>query len=127
MNNAKSFVLNQVKGLSITFKPLEKGKDRPVQTMTFGEFQIGQYGLEVDTTISYKTKNSQTTTTARRFLSLARVMEYIAQAAEQSYVDAEELPTASPAQAAATEPVELGEEEPAVVVEKKGKKQGARG
>lgn len=124
MNNAKNFVLNQVKGLSITFKPIEKGKDRPVQTMTFGDFQIGQYGLEVDTTISYKTKNSQTTTTAQRFLSLARVMEYIAQAAEQSYVDADALPTASPAQSSATEPVDLGE--PEVEVKKKGKKQGAR-
>lgn len=127
MNNAKNFVLNQVKGLSITFKPVEKGKDRPVQTMTFGEFQVGQYGLEVDTTISYKTKNSQTTTTARRFLSLARVMEYIAQAAEQSYVDQDELPTASPAQYSAKEPVDLGEPEVEVVEQKKGKKQGARG
>lgn len=96
MNNAKSFVLKGLKGLSITFKPVEKGKDRPVQTMTFNDFQTGQFGLEVDTTITYKTKNSQTPTTARRFLSLARVMEYIAQAAEQSYADAENEPVASP-------------------------------
>ena len=95
MNNAKNFVFNQLKGLSITFKPVEKGKDRPVQTMTFHDFTIGQYGLEVDTTIAYKTKNSSTVTTARRLLSLTRVMDYIAQAAEQTYADAEEVPTSS--------------------------------
>jgi hypothetical protein len=96
MNNAKNFVFNQLKGLSITFKPVEKGKDRPVQTMTFNDFTIGQWGLEVDTIIVYKTKNSSTTTTARRLLSLARVMEYVAQAAEQSYTDADVLPTEAP-------------------------------
>jgi hypothetical protein len=124
MNNAKNFVLNQLKGLSITFKPVEKGKDRPVQTMTFNEFTIGQFGLEVDTTIVYTTKNSQNPTTARRLLSLARVMEYVAQAAEQSYVDAENLPSPAPATSTAT-PIEEVEEVPEVaeVSTKKGKRQ----
>ena len=109
--------------MSITFKPVEKGKDRPVQTMTFNEFQQGQWGLEVLTTIKYTTKNSANPTVATRWLSLARVMEYVAQAAEQSYVDDDQLPTASPAQAS-NEKVDLGEAgEDVVVVEKKGKKQ----
>lgn len=96
MNNAKSFLFAHLQGLSITFKPVEKGKDRPVQTMKFGEFQQGQFGLEVDTTITYTTKNSSTPTTARRFLSIARALEYVAQAAEQTYMDAENLPVAAP-------------------------------
>lgn len=124
MNNAKNFIFTQLKGLSITFKPVEKGKDRPVQTMTFTEFQNGQLGLEVLTTIKYTTKNSANPTTATRWLSLARVMEYVAQAAEQSYVDDEQLPIASPAQASNVN-VELGEEGEEAVVEvkeKKGKK-----
>lgn len=126
MNNAKNFVFNQLKGLSITFKPVEKGKDRPVQTMTFNDFQVGQFGLEVATTITYTTKNSANPTTATRLLSLARVMEYVAQAAEQSYVDSENLPTASPATSTATA-IEETEEAVEVVAEvKKGKKR-ARG
>lgn len=127
MNNAKSFIQNHLKGLSITFKPIEKGKDRPVQTMTFTDFQQGQYGIEVYTTIKYTTRNSTTPTVATRWLSLARVMEYVAQAAEQTYVDDEQLPTASPAQASATEVVDLGEPEVEAPKQKKGKWQGARG
>lgn len=128
MNNAKNFVFNQLKGLSITFKPVEKGKDRPVQTMTFNDFQTGQFGLEVETTITYTTKNSSNPTIAKRLLSLARVMEYIAQAAEQSYVDREDQPTASPATSTAVAIEETEEEVAEVVVPevKKGKK-GARG
>ena len=123
MNNAKNFIFTQLKGLSITFKPVEKGKDRPVQTMIFNAFQQGQWGLEVLTTIRYTTKNSSNPTVAMRWLSLARVMEYVAQAAEQSYVDDEQLPIASPAQTS-NEEVDLGEAgEEVVVVEKKGKKQ----
>lgn len=88
MNNAQVFLYTHLKGLSITFKPIEKGKDRPVQTMTFNEFHIGQFGLEVETSIAYKTKNSDKVTTATRLLSIARVMEYVAQAAQQTYEDA---------------------------------------
>ena len=126
MNNAKSFIFNQLKGLSITFKPVEKGKDRPVQTMTFNDFNVGQFGLEVETTIVYTTKNSSNPTTARRLLSLARVMEYVAQAAEQSYVDAENLPTASPA-TSTVNAVEEIEEAVEVVEEVKKSKKGQRG
>lgn len=125
MNNAKNFVFNQFKGLSITFKPVEKGKDRPVQTMTFNDFQTGQFGLEVATTITYTTKNSANPTTVTRLLSLARVMEYVAQAAEQSYVDSENLPTASPATSTATA-IEEVEEAIEEVVEVKNGKRGAR-
>lgn len=128
MNNAKSFIFNQLKGLSITFKPVEKGKDRPVQTMTFNDFTIGQFGLEVETTITYTTKNSSNPTTAKRLLSLARVMEYVAQAAEQSYVDAENLPTAAPTTSTATTIEEVeGEEAVEVVAEVKKSKKGQRG
>lgn len=126
MNNAKNFVFNQLKGLSITFKPVEKGKDRPVQTMTFNDFTVGQFGLEVETTIVYTTKNSANPTTAKRLLSLARVMEYIAQAAEQSYVDAENLPAPAPATSTAVAIEEVEEAIEEVVEVKKGKK-GARG
>ena len=93
MNNALSLIKISLIGTSITFKPVEKGKDRPVQTMFFRDLTMGQYGLVIDTVISYKTKNSSTTTTVSRLLSLARVMEYVAQAAEQTYVDEEIQPT----------------------------------
>lgn len=125
MNNAKNFVLTHLKGLSITFKPEEKGKDRPVQTMTFNDFQMGQFGLEVDTTITYTTKNSSTPTTARRLLSIARVMEYVAQAAQQSYVDADQLPTAAPGSSEEAVAEEVIAEEP--VAEVVSKKKGKRG
>ena len=91
MNNALNFI-NGLIGTSITFKPIEKGKDRPVNTITFNSLQKGQYGLEFMATFQYTTKGSTTPTTVTRILSVTRAMEYIAQASEQEH---EQQPSAA--------------------------------
>ena len=124
MNNTFEFLQTQLIGLTITFKPIEKGKDRPVNTMTFLDFHTGQYGLEVNTRISYTVKGATVPTTVTRMLSLFRVMEYIAQAAEQTATPNQDIvvtPTETVTQPA--EELEPTEElEPVEEVQEKGKR-----
>lgn len=88
MNNAQEFVASLV-GQTITFKPIEKGKDRPVQTIKFGEIvdmPISTGGtvpaFNVQLTFSGKRGIIQTA----RQISVARALEYVGQAASATEV-----------------------------------------
>ena len=83
MNNAQAFVLSLV-GTSITFKPIEKGKDRPVQTIHFGEMvdlpiSSGGTVKAFKTTIIFNGKRGIIKRECE--ISVARALEYVAQAA----------------------------------------------
>lgn len=95
MNTASNF-LNGLLHLTITLKPFDRIRDRPIQTMTFLAFVDGPYGMEVVTEIKYKTKGSTIPTTISRNVSISKAMEYLAQAAEQGYPDQESTAPTDP-------------------------------
>lgn len=83
MNNAQAFVASLV-GFSFTFKPLEKGKDRPVQTIDIHELTdmpISSGGTvpAFNCTLTFAGKRG--TIQTQRQISVARMLEYVAQAA----------------------------------------------
>ena len=114
MNNAQKFVGSLV-GQSITFKPVEKGKDRPVQTILFGEqceLPISSGGTvpAFNVTLTFAGKRGVIQT--QRQISTARALEYVAQAAEQADQNYEEVVYVAP------EPKEKPVKEPKVKAEK---------
>lgn len=83
MNNAQAFVQGLI-GFKFTFKPIEKGKDRPVQTIHIHEqmeMPISSGGTvpAFNCTLTFAGKRG-TIQTARQ-ISVARMLEYVAQAA----------------------------------------------
>lgn len=83
MNNAQAFVQGLV-GFKFTFKPIEKGKDRPVQTVEIHdqcEMPISSGGtvpaFNCTLTFAGKRGNIQT----KRQISVTRMLEYVGQAA----------------------------------------------
>ena len=83
MNNAQQFVASLV-GFSFTFKPIEKGKDRPVQTINiedFTEMPISSGGTvpAFNCTLTFAGKRGIIQT--KRQISVARMLEYVGQAA----------------------------------------------
>lgn len=83
MNNAQNFVQSLV-GFSFTFKPIEKGKDRPVQTINIHEITdmpISSGGTvpAFNCTLTFAGKRG--TIQTQRQISVARMLEYVGQAA----------------------------------------------
>lgn len=98
MNNASKFVASLV-GFSFTFKPVEKGKDRPVQTIKIHELTdmpISSGGTvpAFNCTLTFAGKRG-TIQTARQ-ISVARMLEYVAQAASDPTEHAEVIYVAPP-------------------------------
>lgn len=91
MNNAQNFVAGLV-GFSFTFKPVEKGKDRPVQTINIHEstdMQISSGGTvpAFNCTLTFAGKRGIIQT--KRQISVARMLEYVGQAASETEVHEE--------------------------------------
>ena len=83
MNNAQQFVASLV-GFSFTFKPIEKGKDRPVQTINIEdltEMPISSGGTvpAFNCTLTFAGKRGIIQT--KRQISVTRMLEYVGQAA----------------------------------------------
>lgn len=83
MNNAQKFVSGLV-GFKFTFKPVEKGKDRPVQTIEIHEqttmpISSGGEVPAFNCTLTFAGKRGCIQT--QRQISVARMLEYVGQAA----------------------------------------------
>ena len=98
MNNAQSFVQSLI-GMAITFKPVEKGKDRPVQTIHFGEIvdmPISSGGTVPAFQVTLIFSGKRGIIKTERQISVARALEYVAQAAEQADQNYEEVVYVAP-------------------------------
>lgn len=98
MNNASKFVASLV-GFSFTFKPVEKGKDRPVQTINIHELTdmpISSGGTvpAFNCTLTFAGKRGIIQT--QRQISVARMLEYVGQAASETEVHEEVVYVAPP-------------------------------
>lgn len=88
MNNASKFVASLV-GFSFTFKPIEKGKDRPVQTIDIHELTempISSGGTvpAFNCTLTFAGRRGVIQT--KRQISVTRMLEYVGQAASETEV-----------------------------------------
>lgn len=98
MNNASKFVAGLV-GFSFTFKPIEKGKDRPVQTIVIHditEMPISSGGTvpAFNCTLTFAGKRG--TIQTKRQISVTRMLEYVGQAASETEVHEEVVYMAPP-------------------------------
>ena len=98
MNNAQNFVAGLV-GLTFTFKPVEKGKDRPVQTINIHDLTdmpISSGGTvpAFNCTLTFAGKRG--TIQTKRQISVARMLEYVGQAASETEVHEEVVYVAPP-------------------------------
>lgn len=122
MNNAQKFVSSLI-GLTFTFKPVEKGKDRPVQTITIHEpvdMPISSGGTvpAFKCTLTFASKRG--TIQTERQISVARMLEYLGQAASDP-TEYEEVVYTAPAPK--EKPVKEPKPEKAPKEKKKTKKQ----
>lgn len=83
MNNAQEFVAS-LTGQTITFKPIEKGKDRPVQTIHFKDIvdmPISTGGTVPAFNVVLIFAGKRGIIQTNRQISVARALEYVGQAA----------------------------------------------
>lgn len=98
MNNAQAFVQGLI-GFKFTFKPIEKGKDRPVQTVEIHDLtdmpiSSGGTVSAFNCTLTFAGKRGNIQT--QRQISVARMLEYVGQAASDPEVYEEVVYTAPP-------------------------------
>jgi hypothetical protein len=98
MNNAQNFVQSLV-GFSFTFKPIEKGKDRPVQTINIHDtcdMPISSGGTVPGFNCTLTFAGKRGTIQTQRQISVARMLEYVGQAASDPTIHEEVIYVAPP-------------------------------